>query len=205
MTKLGSSITAVARRAPLVVLTALATHAVVYRSLLPADGAHGYFSWYTPLATGLSALSIVGLPLVLAVALLGGRESSVVRGVARIVPRHKPDRPLRAEIALLASGSLGFLAVQETLEHSLELGRVALPSFAPASWLILVAAIAIFAVGSAWVGRAVSSLVDVVRRATEATRVRSVSGARPRGLPALSRRPRPLAVHGGLRAPPVSS
>jgi hypothetical protein len=196
---------ALARRAPAIVLAALATHAVVYRSLSPGDGGHSYFSWYTPLAAGLSALSILGLPLVLVIALLGGRESRAVQVAGRLVPRIAPDSSVLREALKLASGSLVFLALQETLEHSLELDRVALPSFAPSSWLVLLVALVTFAAGVAGVGRALSSLVNVIRRAGESARLRPVRCGRPGGLAEILRRSRPLAVHGGLRAPPLGA
>ena len=40
-----------------VALCALTAHAVLYRSLLPEDGVHGYFGWYEPLIAFLSAAS----------------------------------------------------------------------------------------------------------------------------------------------------
>lgn len=204
----GRPVTAVretTRRLPAVVLAALATHAVVYRSLSPGDGAHGYFGWYAPLAAGLAALSILGLPLVLVLALLGGRESRMARVAVRLVPRIAPTRSLLPEAVKLAAGSLGFLAVQETVEHSLALDRLAPASFASPTWVVLVASLAAFATAIAWVARALSSLVDVVRRATEPASVRSAtSGDHPVGVAEVQRRSRPLAVHGALRAPPVA-
>ena len=205
MTRVVSGFGAVARRVPLVVLAALATHAVVYRSLMPGDGAHGYFAWYASLAAGLSALSLLGLPLVLVIALLGGRESRAVRAVGGLVPRAAPNSSVAAEAVRLFSGALLFLAVQETLEHSLELNRVTLPSFAPSAWLVLVIALATLAAGTAWVGKALSSLVDVIRRAVRPAHPRPDRAGRQGGLAETSRRSRPLSVHGGLRAPPVAT
>ena len=127
-----------------------------------------------------------------------------MRVARRLVPRITPDGSVAPEALKLASGSFLFLAVQETLEHSLELNRAAVPSFTSSSWVVLAVALGIFAVVVACVARALSALVNVARRA-QPGRVRPVGSRRPGGLAEISNRSRPLAVHGGLRAPPVAA
>src|SRR5262249_43950286 len=78
------------RRAPAVVLCALAAHAVVYRSLWPAGGDHGYLTWYTPLVAVLSGLSLVALPLGLALGIAGRRRPRALRAVAAVFVRVAP-------------------------------------------------------------------------------------------------------------------
>jgi hypothetical protein len=82
--------TTLVRRAPAVVLCALAAHAVVYRSLWPSGGDHGYLMWYAPLVALLSGLSLVVLPLGLAFALAGRRRPQTLRTVASVFVRALP-------------------------------------------------------------------------------------------------------------------
>ena len=190
---------------PAVVLCALATHVAVYRSLWPADGGHGYFAWYAPLVAALSGLSIVGLPLVLALALVGRRGSGSLRAVGALVAPGTPESDPVAETVGLASAALVFLVAQESLERSLELHRVALASFAPSAWSVLLAVIVAVAGAVAWLGRAISSLVEGILQVRRSAALRPTPGNRLVGLVHAARRSHPLAVHGGLRAPPVGA
>jgi hypothetical protein len=164
---------------------ALATHALVYRSLWPSDGAHGYFAWYEPLVGGLSLASLLGV---------GGLVALVARG------RRLPQLTIRARA--LACTSLAFLLAQETLERSAALGRFALPSLSPSQWIVLVAGIAATAL----------ALTAALRAGHAAVRrlLSPPAPERPRALPlrwsivtVAPRRIRPLAAQSGLRAPPL--
>jgi hypothetical protein len=195
-------VTGFARRAPGVVLCALVAHGVAYRTIWPADGAHGYFGWYAPVVTALSIVSIVGLPLVAVTALLCGPQTRLARLGAAVVPRNTGSGA-GSETVTLASAAFAFLVGQESLEHSLQLHHVALPSFAPANWLVVLAVVACAAYVLGWVGRALSSVVESIRRGGSTTGVRPARARWRLALPEVARRSRPLAVHGALRAPPA--
>ena len=122
-------------------LCALATHAAVYRSLWPAGGDHGYLIWYAPLVAGLSGVSIVVLPLVLALAVAGRRDSGPLRALSGLVTRGVCEPELVTGTLTLASQALVFLFVQESLERSLEKHGVAVASFSPSTWAVLLTVI----------------------------------------------------------------
>ena len=189
-----------ARRVPAVVLSAFAAHAVVYHGFWPPDGAHGYFAWYAPFVTVLSAVSILGLPFLIAIALVGGRESRSVNAARSLLPRSSAGG-LVGEAVGLASGALVFLVAQESLEHSLQLHRLALAGFTPAAWLFVLAAVVSISWLVSWVGRAVSSWVDGLCRDRRSAVSRQIVTRRLSGT--VPHRSRPLAVHGALRAPPA--
>ena len=190
---------AFARRVPAVALSALVTHTVVYHGLWPADRAHGYFAWYAPLVEALSAFSILGLPFVLAVALVGGSESRSINAIRSLLP-HSPAEDVGAEAVRLASGSLVCLVTQESLARSLQVHRVALAGFSPPIWLLALATVVSISWLVAWVGRAVSSWVDGLCRDARSAVSRQTDA--PRFWGTVTHRSRPLAVHGALRAPP---
>jgi hypothetical protein len=194
---------ALARRLPAVVLCALATHVAVYHSLWPAGGGHGYFAWYAPLVAALSGFSIVGLPLVLALALVGRLGSGPFRAVGAGVVRSAPESDPVAETVRLASAALVFLVAQESLERSFELHRVTLAGFAPSTWSVLLAVVVAVAGAVAWLGRAVSSLVEGILQVRRSAPLRPARANQLFGAADATRRSHPLAVHGGLRAPPV--
>ena len=185
------------RRTPAVVACALVAHTVLYRSLWPTGAAHAYFAWYAPLVAALALGSIVVVPLLVAVALSGataGRWLRVVAPPAR--------RPLAHEATSLGAGALAVLLTQESVERSLQVHHAALVSLSPASWALVALAIASVTIAVAWAGRAVTSLAQSISR-------RRVAWRRQALLESPSRRPspwlpqrQPLAVHGGLRAPP---
>jgi uncharacterized membrane protein len=193
------------RRAPAVVLCALAAHAVVYRSLWPAGGDHGYLTWYTPLVAVLSGLSLVALPLGLALGIARRRRPRALRAVAAVFVRVAPDGDPTTAAFALASQALAVLFVQESLERSLVLHRAAIASFPPATWSILLAAVVVVAALVAWLGRTVSNLVDGILSRARTHRVRPVGARRPTSPALVVRRSHPLAVHGGLRAPPAGA
>jgi hypothetical protein len=57
---------------------ALVTHVAVYRSLLPDDRLHAYFSWYAPLVAVASACSVFAI---VAGGLCAGSRAARVIGV----------------------------------------------------------------------------------------------------------------------------
>ena len=193
----------VLRHVTAVALCALVAHAVAYGSLVPEDGAHGYFTWYAPLVGVLSALSIVVTLLALLTALASGPASRLDVVTRSILPTRSTDGSVFAELFRLAAAALVFLAVQESLERSLSAGRPELVSFAPSTLAFLVTAVLFAAAVIALVERALSSLTDIVLRAARATGWKHLPrGWRPAHLVPRARL-RPLAVHGGLRAPPL--
>lgn len=196
---------ALARRAPAVVLCALATHAAIYRSLWPAGGDHGYLIWYAPLVATLSGLSIVALPVVLALAVAGRRDSGPLRALTALVTRGARELEPVAGTLTLASQALVFLFVQESLERSLERHEVAVASFPPSTWAVLLTVIVIAAGAVAWLGRAVSAIVEDILRGAQVAHPRAMQVRLAKGAATVARRPHPLAVHGGLRAPPAGA
>jgi hypothetical protein len=164
---------------------ALATHALVYRSLWPSDAAHGYFAWYEPLVGGASLASLLGVVAAVFVASSG---------------RRLPPLTLRARP--LACTSLAFLLAQETLERSTVLGRFALPSLSPEQWIVLVAGIAATALALTLAARAGHAAACRLLSRPEPAR-RDAAPLRWSVVTAVPRRPRPLAVRSGLRAPPL--
>ena len=190
-------------RVAAVTLCALGAHAVAFGSLMPEDGAHGYFAWYAPLVGLLSALSIVATLLALTGALVSGPASRPAVVIRSVLPTTATDGTFFERVFRLATATLIFLAVQESLERSLSVGRLELASFAPQTLVLLAAAVLTAAATIAFVERALSVLVNIALGEARAT---------PRGRSSCRRRPahvvhrarlRPLAVHGGLRAPPV--
>jgi hypothetical protein len=177
---------------------ALATHTLLYGSLTPTDGLHGYFVWYEPLVLALSALSLLGLAGLLAVALAARRLGRPLRRSVEAPP------PLAASARSIAVGGLAFLLVQESLERSVAAGQPAFALFTPTQWLLLLAGMAAC---SAALALALRAAVVAARRllvAPPSCRVRPAhrgwSLAAVRGRP---RRRSPLADRLGLRAPPL--
>jgi hypothetical protein len=176
---------------------ALVAHAAVYRSLLPDDGLHGYFSWYVPLV----ALASLGSLFAVVVGALrpGGRAARLIR----------PCLPARSTacrggtVAGLASGGLAFLVVQESLERSLGAGAFSPVSFDASTWPVLVVVLILAAAAVLAVGRTAVVLSErafAVRRSwVGMTRPVPCSGV-GRGV---VRRSALLGLHAGLRAPPL--
>jgi hypothetical protein len=181
-----------------VAAVALATHAVVYRALLPADGDHGYFGWYAPLVAGLSVAALIGTLGVL-LARVTGFEAS---WVPRVAAPPEPSGGVSFAVSRLAGKALAFLVVQETLERSIPVRSLELAQFSPLQWLVVVAAITLAALVLVSASRGRSLLVrrlDGPRpTATAAARVKLATA---RGFAAVARNP--LASFRGLRAPPA--
>jgi hypothetical protein len=186
------------RRLPAAAVCALAAHALVYRTLTPADGMHGYFGWYEPVVAVASAACLVGLLSLLAVAVVARRLGRPIRhGLAE-------PAPLASSVRSLAAASLAFFLVQEALERSVALGHPSVAVLAPSDWVTLLAAVAVvsFVLAAALrLGR------EVVRRVLGArsrpVRLRGVAGWSIRTARPI--RPRPLAGRFALRAPPPLS
>jgi hypothetical protein len=195
-------VAAAAGRLPAVVLCALAAHAAVYGSFAPADAEHSYFDWYAPVVTTLSTASLVLLPLALA-ASIGGRPTGLGRIARLLLAGRSEDYRVGRQVAKLAIGSLCFLVAQETLERSLATDRLSPPHFGPSTWLVLLAAVATAAGLVALVGRAVDGLVEELLGRTAPPRGAPLVVAARHLLVTVGSRPRPLAVHGALRAPPL--
>jgi hypothetical protein len=182
-----------ARRLPAAAACALAAHALLYRSLQPSDGAHGYFSWYEPAVAAASFAALAGvLGFVLAVAVRrhGGRTPI------------GPPAPLGDTARALGASTLAVLLAQESLERSLVAGKPAFAAFSPFQWLVLLLGVAIV---SLVVALALNAGLAVVRRALAAP-PRTARARRPEApwsvVTGSWRRPRPLAERFGLRAPP---
>jgi hypothetical protein len=187
------------RRGLAPLMCALGAHAIVYRSLWPTDGLHGYFGWYERSVAAASLLSLIYLLALLLVVWLARRSGRRPRK-----PSAQPPRSL-AEIARgLSLSSLVVLLVQESLERSLDAGSPAFAVFAPWQWLLLFVAIALtsltvalfLALGEAAVRWALADSASpsfAARRAEPGWSV--VTSGR--------RRPRPLAERFALRAPPL--
>jgi hypothetical protein len=180
---------------------ALATHALLYRSLRPSDAVHGYFGWYEPLVGVLSLLAVVGL-CVLGLAAVFGRDVRM-RGLVRRAAAAHGLRPalLWRRVALMA---LLVLVVQESVERSVATGSPGLAVFSASSWLTILIGVLLFAGVVALVARgsvafvraALCSAIAAVPRAA----VRAVApGPRARW----RRRRSPLGLRRGLRAPPL--
>jgi hypothetical protein len=153
---------------------ALAAHAVVYGSVSPGDGAHGYFGWYQPLA--LAAF----------VALIGLRRFVPWRAVS-----------IAESTRALAVSGLAFLLVQESLERSFATGHAAFAAFTPTQWLLLLVAVTAAALVLSFALRAVFGRAPSARGSAAAPAAAGWS-LRPHG----RRRSRPLAERFALRAPP---
>jgi hypothetical protein len=193
----------VAARLPAIALCALAAHGVVYRSVWPDDGAHGYFIVYAPFVAVLSVISLIALPIGLAIALVTSPKSRPVRAVALVLSARSREGTVLTEVARLAGMSLAFLFLQESLERSLGEHGLQAASFSPSTWMLLVGSVLGASCLVAVVGRLVSSLVNVICRSPSMRPRRALLARRTRHSLCAPRRVRPLAVHGGLRAPPL--
>ncbi len=187
-----------ARRLISVVLCALVGHAVLYRSVWPGDAAHGYLGWYSLVVGALSIAALVFFPLALATSALD--EADRPRWVGALLPQRRPGRAAW-EIARLAVLAAGFLVVQESLEHTFEAGA-ALPfaTLGPSAWLLLVVVVTLSAAAIVFVERGVAALVEGSAAVGEPVPAQEPSWAAT--VARIGRR-RPLALHAGLRAPPL--
>jgi hypothetical protein len=183
-----------------VAVCALATHALVYRTLWPNDGVHGYFGWYEPVVAVVSLASLVGLLGFVAVA-------SAARLCGRplyVAARVQSPAAIAATARSLGAWSLAFLLIQESVERSLETGRPALQAFTPSQWLVLLAGLAATSLLLAVGVRIARTVLD---RALGSTAVRQRSRRVALGWSVVTcsrRRLRPLAERFALRAPPLA-
>jgi hypothetical protein len=159
---------------------ALGAHGVVYGTLRPGDGLHGYLGWYEP-AVGLA--SVVAL-LLLRPAWLRTR------------------RPVEETARRIATTALVVLLVQESFERSLDAGRPMFVAMTPSQWLLLLVAVAATAALLAFALRAGQAVVALLLRPVTA-RPRAVASW---SVVTVSPRPaRPLAERFALRAPPAAA
>jgi len=157
---------------------ALGAHALLYESVRPADGVHGYLGWYEP-ALALAAIAVVVL----------------IRPVAL-----RSRLPIAEMARGLASRALVIVLVQESLERSLQVGHPAVVAMTPSGWLVLVAGLAATAFALALAlraGQAVYSLFTDRRVRRSPVLIRKAAGAS--ALPTA----RPLAGNVALRGPPA--
>jgi hypothetical protein len=170
---------------------ALAAHALVYRSFLPAGAAHRYLAWYEPLLGGLTLASLGALAVLGALAAAG-----------RSLPWRLEAAATRDLWSRIAAGGVLLFLVQESLERSLSGGGVEVASLSAGTWLVLLAAVGAFAAVIALVARSGAALVRLVLGLAPGPHARRAAVPRPR-LFAPPRRRNPLAERRGLRAPPL--
>jgi hypothetical protein len=171
-------------------------HAVVYGSLLPTAGVHGYLIWYVPTLAVASVVALALVPASIAAsALASGRRS-----FGAILPERRPGRAAR-DVFRLALSAAVFFFVQESLETTAETGGIQVATFPPLTLLVLVLVLVLVAAAVVAVER---TLEDLAERFGVTARPRArLHWTWTRRVCAVAR-PHPLAVHGGLRAPPVT-
>jgi hypothetical protein len=187
----GAAETTVPRRVTEAAACALAAHALLYRTLLPGDGMHGYFTWYEPAVALASLLSVAWLLL------------AVVRA-ARGHASGPSSAPFGPTFGRLFASTFLFVLVQESLEGMAASGRPAVAMFAPTAVLALAAAAAVVALALA----AARCLGRAAVHALLRMRAPGVAHADAQGWHlalASVLRPRPLAERYGLRAPPFAA
>jgi hypothetical protein len=194
----------VGRHVIAVAACALVAHTAAYGELMPRGGTHGYVAWYAPLVAVLSGVAVLGTLVALTVAFVLGPSSTLAGVVRASLPPASREDTIVGRLLALGTGAVTFFALQESLEASLADGRTEFAGFTPPSLAIVAVAILVTAAAIALVERAVSSLVSLVLRnprprpkPARAGRARLTSSTLPRAA-------RPLAIHGGLRAPPVA-
>jgi len=187
----------IARRLLPAAVCALATHALLYGSLTPADGLHGYFGWYEPAVAALSFAALLGLVALVAAASLVPRLRCALAG--RLAPR----TPVGVTARSLGAASLAFLLAQESLERSIASGQPAFVVLSPSQWLMVLAGVGLCSTALALALRA--GRVATARLLAQ-PRLRPLRAFRPGWsvtAAVSSGRPRPLAERFGLRAPPL--
>jgi hypothetical protein len=186
--QLGRSFVAVA-------LCAQLAHGVLYESVLPRAGAHGYLSWYLPLLGVAVAAAIALVPSSAGVSASGGRRS-----LAALLPERRPGRAVR-DVFRLTAASGCYLLVQESLERTFAGGGLHVAGFSALGWIALVLALVAAATGVVAVER---TLVELAVRRVSGAGSRRASSTHWSRTAAVRTRLRPLAVHGALRAPPLT-
>jgi hypothetical protein len=175
----------------------LAAHALAYHSVFPNDRVHGYLRLYVPMVGALTAAAVAMLAALLVACVLG-------RGFwLRRLMTPSPGRSGTARFASIALPAAAVLVIQETLEHSLETGRLE-TGHSPASLLALLLAVVSIAALLSVLVRSYAALLQAIQG----------SAAPPLAWPRWSaswhrsgqlrgRRRSVLAERGGERAPPV--
>jgi hypothetical protein len=174
-----------------IALCAQLAHAVLYQSVLPRTGPHGYFSWYLPSLTAAVVVALVALPASIAAGALGRRRS--------LLPERRPGRAFR-DVCRLAVVSGAYYFVQESLERSAESGSFRFVGLGALSWLTLVLVLIVAAVAVVALERTLADLVVHLSR----VRLPRAGTTRWARLSTTGGRRRPLTVHGALRAPPLT-
>ena len=182
-----------------VAVCALATHALVYRTLWPNDGVHRYFGWYEPVVTVVSLASLVGLLGFVAVAWAARLRGRPLYVAARVHPA-----PIGATARSVGAWSLAFLLIQESVERSLETGQPALQVFTPSEWLVLFAGLAATSLLLAVGVRIARTVLDRALGSTAVRRRRRRVALGWSVVTCSRRRLRPLAERFALRAPPLA-
>jgi hypothetical protein len=169
-------------------LCALAGHAALYRSLWPGGSGHGYLGWYEAVLGAAVLVALAALAALVSVPALRRRVSA------------PPGRfaPIGVRARGLTGLAVAWLAGQEAVEHLVAVhGAV---NVAPSAWLLAVAACLAAALVVAWAERGARAMLAAAAGAPQRRWARS-AGVRP--VTARTLRPRPLAVHRALRAPPA--
>jgi hypothetical protein len=178
------------------VLCVETAHAVVYGSIFPDDGEHGYFTWFIPVVGALSFAALAITPILLAVGRVSGRRVSL----AGILPvRRRGDAP-RA-VARLALSAAALFVLQESLERTAATGALRFGSFSALD--LLVAAIALVCAAATVV--AIQRTLDCLGERPEPSARAAFRVEQRPATPASSSRPRPQSVYGGLRGPPLTA
>ena len=175
-----------------VALCAQLAHGVLYQSVLPRAGSHGYFNWYLPALTVAVVAGLVALPASIAAG--AGRRS-----FSSLLPGRRTGRA-RCAVVRLAFASGVYVLVQESLERSAELGGVQVASFGLLAWLTLALALVVAAAAVVGLERTIADLVVSLTR-TPLPRAEATTWV---PVEDVVRRRRPLTVHGALRAPPLT-
>jgi hypothetical protein len=177
-------------------LCAQVTHAVVYGSLVPSSGEHGYLRWYTPLLVALSVGALALVPVSIAAGALARRRVSV----AALLPAREAGEGLR-DAARLAVTSAVVLLLQESIERSAASGALHIATFSP--FTLLVAALVLVVAAGAVV--ALERTLDALAGSPESGRAPRGSTSAPWAAKTARRgRTRPLSSHAALRAPPLA-
>jgi hypothetical protein len=119
-----------------------------------------------------------------------------------VLPPLSGGSGFRRRLAVLATGSLAFLFVQESLERSLNAGDLRLPAFSISAWILVMLALAFAALLVALTQHSCSALLALARGRARVRRPSWRPLNRPKGVEPPRRR-HPLADQRGLRAPPL--
>jgi predicted outer membrane lipoprotein len=177
-----------------VALCAQLAHAVLYQSVLPRTGPHAYFSWYLPALTAAVVAALVALPVS-----VRERGEEARRSIVLLLPQRRAGRAV-GDVWRLALASGVYFFIQESLERTAESGSFRFVGLSALSWLTLALTLVVAAFAVITLEHTLADLVvrPDRRRLPRAARTQSTT------IPATGPRPRPLTVHGALRAPPLT-